>query len=213
MGGILDAALALPIDHISAYALTIEAGTPLAALVTGGAREVADDDLQADKYLLAESKLSGAGYENYEISNWARAGGVCEHNLAYWTGGTVIPIGCAAHGYDGSRRMWTVRTPDRYIECVQSDTSTIAGEEQLGANGQRRERFMLQLRTRHGAEIPDSDELDEMVGDGFVVPAAQVPGRYVLSTRGKLLANAVTIALLQAWDRAGESEATRPVNS
>lgn len=217
----LTAALALPIDHLSAYALTIEPGTPLAALVSAGERAEADDDMQADKYLLAEERLSAAGFQNYEISNWARPGGACVHNLAYWQGGTVIPIGCAAHGYDGTRRMWTVRTPDRFIECIRSGASPIAGEEVLDHEQRARERLMLELRTSEGAQVSPSETLDTLVRDELVVPVRGAAGKYQLTTRGKLLANAVTITLLEAWDHAEgargvlaeENRPVRPVTS
>lgn len=217
----LNAALALPIDHISAYALTIEPGTPLATLVSAGERAEADDDAQADKYLLAEDRLSAAGFQNYEISNWAKPGGTCAHNLGYWQGGTVIPIGCAAHGYDGTRRMWTVRTPDRFIECIRDNRSPIAGEEVLTDHQRARERLMLELRTGAGTQVPATETLDTLVYDGLLVPVRGAPGTYQLTVRGKLLANAVTIELLDAFDRAanesgdlaGENLTLRPVSS
>jgi oxygen-independent coproporphyrinogen-3 oxidase len=95
--------------HVSAYALTVEAGTPLALDPT----RHPDDDDQADKYLAAVAALDGAGYEHYEISNWAKPGHECRHNLLYWTMGEYQGIGCAAHSHRDGRRFWNLRTPDR----------------------------------------------------------------------------------------------------
>ncbi|HEY5011592.1 MAG TPA: radical SAM family heme chaperone HemW, partial [Acidimicrobiia bacterium] len=111
----LDDVLALEPDHVSAYALTVEPATPLGKLVAAGASPAPDDDDQADKYAIVDARLVDAGFAWYEISNWARPGQECRHNLLYWTGGDYLAIGCAAHGYTNGRRWWTVRTPERYI--------------------------------------------------------------------------------------------------
>ena len=110
----LDGAIALDVAHVSAYALTVEPATPLGLRVAAGAA-APDDDVQADAYLLAETLLGAAGLEWYEVSNWARPGEECRHNLLYWSEGEYLGIGCAAHGHTGGRRWWNVRTPERYI--------------------------------------------------------------------------------------------------
>jgi oxygen-independent coproporphyrinogen-3 oxidase len=112
----LDAALALEPSHVSAYALTVEPGTPLAA----DPSRHPDDDDQADKYLLADEVLTAAGLQSYEISNWAVPGHECRHNLLYWRGDDYRGIGCAAHSSVRGRRWWNVRTPDRYISLVRA---------------------------------------------------------------------------------------------
>ena len=115
----LDAALALDPPHVSAYALTVEAGTPLARRIGAGDVAAPDDDDQAEKYLAADAALAAAGRPWYEISNWARPGRECRHNLLYWAQGEYLGIGCAAHGHTpAGRRWWNVRTPDRYIALV-----------------------------------------------------------------------------------------------
>ena len=88
-------------DHVSAYALTVEAGTPLA----DDPSRHPDDDDQADKYLLADSMLSAAGFTNYEISNWAKPDNECAHNLLYWRQGDYLGFGCAAHSHRSGRRF------------------------------------------------------------------------------------------------------------
>ena len=100
---------------MSAYALTVEAGTPLA---DDPARHP-DDDVQADEYELADDLLTAAGLANYEVSNWARPGHECRHNLLYWGQHDYLGFGCAAHSHRGGRRWWNLRTPERYIAAVR----------------------------------------------------------------------------------------------
>ncbi|MCB0964130.1 MAG: hypothetical protein KDA98_12660, partial [Acidimicrobiales bacterium] len=150
----VDGAIALGPDHVSAYALTVEPGTPLAA---DPARHP-DDDTQADEYQLATDRLGAAGYEWYEISNWARPGHECRHNLLYWTGGEYLAIGCAAHGHRAGRRFWNLRTPERYVAAIEEGRSPEAAGEELDADGRRVEGLQLAIRTRDGvpaAEVPD----------------------------------------------------------
>jgi putative oxygen-independent coproporphyrinogen III oxidase len=184
----LDAAIALDPHHVSAYALTVEAGTPLAA---DPARHP-DDDTQADEYQLATARLADAGYEWYEISNWAKPGHECRHNHLYWSGGEYLAIGCAAHGHIGGRRFWNLRTPERYVTAVEEGRSPEAGSEELDPAGQRVEGLQLAIRTRTGiaaADVPDGfvDELDGLV--------ERAGDRVVLTTEGRLLANEVAIRL------------------
>ena len=184
-GRSLDAAVSLAPDHVSAYALTVEAGTPLA---DDPARHP-DDDEQADKYVLADDVLTAAGLANYEISNWARPGEECRHNLLYWSQGEYLGLGVAAHSHVDGRRFWSVRTPDRFISLVGDAASVEAGSEQLDPEDSDLEALQLALRTREG------------------VPAAAVPeevrhlvevdddGQARLTRDGRLLANEVAVRL------------------
>jgi oxygen-independent coproporphyrinogen-3 oxidase len=181
----LDEALSLEPPHVSAYALTVEPGTPLA----GDLGRHPDDDDQADKYLAAAAALESAGLEWYEISNWARPGHECRHNWLYWTMGEYQAIGCAGHSHRAGRRFWNVRTPERYIDAVTSGASPIAAGEELDAAGRRVEALQLALRTRDGvpARSLPADELSGLVeADG---------GRLVLTADGRLLANEVALRL------------------
>jgi oxygen-independent coproporphyrinogen-3 oxidase len=187
-GATLDAAVALAPDHVSAYALTVEAGTPLAADPV----RHPDDDTQADQYQLATERLGAAGYEWYEISNWARPGHECRHNLLYWSGGEYLAIGCAAHGHRAGRRWWNHRTIERYVAAIEQGRSPESGAEELDDEGRRVEGLQLAIRTRHGvpaAEVPDGfvEELDGLV--------ARDGDRVVLTPAGRLLANEVAIRL------------------
>jgi putative oxygen-independent coproporphyrinogen III oxidase len=183
----LDRVLELEPEHVSAYALTVEAGTPLAA----DPDRHPDDDDQADKYELAAERLVGAGLEWYEISNWARAGRSCRHNELYWRQGDYAGIGCAAHSHRQGRRWWNVRTPERYIECVRAGRSTEAAGETLSDETRHLEGLQLALRTSAGVPVealpPGSSELDGLV--------EVRNGRARLTVAGRLLANEVSVRL------------------
>jgi oxygen-independent coproporphyrinogen-3 oxidase len=201
----LDAALALAPGHVSAYALTVEPGTPLGRAVAAGRRPGPDDDDQALKYELADDRLAAAGLAWYEISNWARPGDECRHNLLYWEGGDYAAIGCAAHGHTAGRRWWNVRTPERYVAAVRAGTSTEAGSETLDAAARRAETMVLALRTARGIKLPgpaaDPDPMvaciDELVDVGLLAPEGD---RAVLTRRGRLLGNEVAARLLVALE-------------
>jgi putative oxygen-independent coproporphyrinogen III oxidase len=179
------AAVELEPPHVSAYALTIEAGTPLA----GRPDDHPDDDDQADKYELVDEVLGAAGLVNYEISNWALPGHECRHNVLYWRQEDYRGFGCAAHSHESGRRWWNVRTPDRYIELVASGESTEAAGETLDESTRAFERLELALRMREGVPL---DALDGDALPGFV---ERVEDRWVLTRAGRLLANEIATRL------------------
>ncbi len=201
----LDLVLALDPPHVSAYALGVEPATPLGKRVAAGLQAAPDDDDQAEKYAIADDRLAAAGLDWYELSNWARPGHECRHNLLYWSQGEYLGIGCAAHGHTGGTRWWNVRTPERYLAAVTAGSPTRAGEEHLDAGTQAEERFGLAIRTRAGAAAPSGARrvARGLCEAGLVEPAGLVPGeRLVLTRRGRLLASDVTARLL-AGDLAG----------
>jgi oxygen-independent coproporphyrinogen-3 oxidase len=194
----LEGAIALDVEHVSAYALTVEPATPLGKRVAAGTARSPDDDDQADKYAIADERLRAAGFEWYEISNWARPGEECRHNLLYWTGGDYLAIGCAAHGHTRGRRWWTVRTPERYIEGVEHG-DTEAGSETLDPDAQAEEDFGLALRLRSGAPLaPAALAAARDLADADLLDPADLPDRAVLTRAGRLMANDVTARLLLA---------------
>jgi oxygen-independent coproporphyrinogen-3 oxidase len=181
----LESAIALRPTHVSAYGLTVEAGTPLAE---DPARHPDDDD-QADKYVMADDMLAAAGMHNYEISNWALDGHECRHNKVYWSQGNYMGFGCASHSHENGRRFWNVRTPDRYISCIHENISVEAADEQLDDETRAREALELSLRTADGVPV---GTLDVESLEGLV----SVQGnRVVLTRNGKLLANEVSLRL------------------
>jgi oxygen-independent coproporphyrinogen-3 oxidase len=196
----LDDALALEPEHVSAYALTVEPGTPLGKSVAAGTRTAPDDDDQAEKYELADDVLGASGRPWYEISNWARPGHECRHNLVYWRQEDFVAIGAAAHGHAGGRRHWNLRTPERYVAAVRAGTTTEAGAEVLDDATRDEEALFLAVRTREGipVEAGIAGAVAALAADGLVEAAAD---RAVLTRRGRLLASDVTARLLVA--RAG----------
>lgn len=184
----LEESLALGPPHVSAYGLTVEPGT---ALFDDPARHPDDDD-QADKYLLATELLGDAGLQWYEISNWARPGQACRHNLLYWAQGDYTAIGCSAHGHRDGRRFWNVRTPERYVEAVEQGRSPQAADERLDVDARRLERLQLALRTNDGVPVDALPLEDDPALEGLV---EVVHGRAHLTVGGRLLANEVAVRL------------------
>lgn len=183
----LAAVMALDPPHVSAYSLTVEPGTPLAA----DASRHPDDDDQATKYLLTDDALGAAGYRWYEVSNWARPGFECRHNQLYWDAGDYRGFGCAAHSHDAGRRWWNLRTPERYIAAVADGSSLEAASETLDPEERRVEALQLALRTRTGV-VADCLDVDDPALEGLITVA---DGRVTLTPTGRLLANEVAIRL------------------
>jgi oxygen-independent coproporphyrinogen-3 oxidase len=184
-----------PPRHVSAYGLTVEPGTPLAAAT----HRHPDPDDQADKYLLADQALAAAGLRWYEISNWAVPGAECRHNQLYWSQGEYEGIGCAAHSHridpatGRSRRWWNVRTPERYIRLVDEGGAGESAGEELDDETSAQERLQLMLRTSEGVPfraLPDWESDVDL--RRLVAPAGN---RLVLTPAGRLLANEVAVRL------------------
>ncbi|TCJ28069.1 radical SAM family heme chaperone HemW [Nocardioides jejuensis] len=197
----LRAALACNPDHVSAYALIVEDGTALARQVRRGELPMPDDDDLADKYLLADSLLNGDGLDWYEVSNWARPGSACRHNLLYWKGADWWGVGPGAHSHVGGVRWWNVKHPSAYTQRLSVGESPAHGREVLAAEDQRVERVLLELRLADGLS---RDVLDNagagavpgLVADGLLTDASLDGDTLVLTTRGRLLADAVVRDLL-----------------
>lgn len=187
----LDDVVAFDPPHVSAYALTVEAGTPLAA---DPARHPDDDD-QADKYLAAVERLSANGLESYEISNWAKPGHECRHNALYWSMGEYQGLGCAAHSHRDGRRFWNLRTPDRYVAAVASGETVEAADERLDPDERALEALQLSIRTRRGVPAGSFAPSDLEVLDGLLEPVADDPDRLALTVQGRLLTNEVAVRL------------------
>jgi putative oxygen-independent coproporphyrinogen III oxidase len=191
-------ALDPPPSHVSAYGLTVEPGTPLAADPT----RHPDPDDQADKYLLADAMLGAAGLGWYEISNWARPGAECRHNQLYWDQGEYAGIGCAAHSHrvdrvsGWARRWWNVRTPDRYIRLISGGDDPEAAGEDVSPATRGVEGLELVLRTRAGVpagSLPGWEDDPVLAG---LVTRGPDGNRLVLTPRGRLLANEVAVRLV-----------------
>jgi putative oxygen-independent coproporphyrinogen III oxidase len=195
----LEAALAAGPDHVSAYALIVEEGTRLAAQVRRGVYPLPDDDDLADKYLLAEELLTSAGFEAYEVSNWARTPTHrCRHNVAYWRGDGWWGIGPGAHSHVGGTRWWNVKHPAAYAARLAEDASPAHARELLDDADRRVERVLLELRLADGLELSvltarERRRVPELEARGL---AKASEDRLVLTLPGRLLADGVVRDLL-----------------
>jgi oxygen-independent coproporphyrinogen-3 oxidase len=195
----LDAALAASPAHISAYALIVEEGTRLATRIRRGELPSPDDDDLADKYLIADERLSAAGYTAYEVSNWSTSNATrCRHNLGYWRSEHWWGIGPGAHSHVGGVRWWNVKHPRAYASRLAADRSPALAREVLTSDDRRVERILLELRLADG--LPTSlltsterGRLTDLCARGLV--AAQ-DGKLILSRNGRLLADGVIRELL-----------------
>jgi oxygen-independent coproporphyrinogen-3 oxidase len=184
-------------DHVSAYSLIVEDGTRLAARVRRGELPAPDSDRLADLYLLAEAILSSAGFDWYEVSNWASSSAArCRHNLAYWSGEHWWGIGPGAHSHLNGVRWWNVKHPRQYAERLDAGSSPEAEREVLTPRQRGLELVMLALRLRDGLALsalstPARAVATRQVTDGLLDPDAFATGRAVLTLRGRLLADAV----------------------
>jgi oxygen-independent coproporphyrinogen-3 oxidase len=197
----LEAALEAEPDHVSAYSLIVEPGTRLAARVRRGELPAPDDDVLAERYEATEALLGAAGLDWYEVSNWARdVDARCRHNLGYWRGGDWWGAGPGAHSHVGGVRWWNVLHPSRWAAVLAEGRSPAAGRELPDADAARLERVMLAVRLAEGLDLgaldaPARDAARQAADDGLLEPAPLDEGRAVLTLRGRLLADRVTLAL------------------
>jgi oxygen-independent coproporphyrinogen-3 oxidase len=200
----LAAAISAGPDHISAYALVVEPGTALARQVAAGVVPAPDDDVQADRYVMADEMLRAAGFEWYEISNWARSTAArCVHNDLYWTDANWWGLGPGAHSHVGGVRWWNVKHPVRYAALLDAGRSPAAGREVLDEHARFTERVMLGVRRRDGlvlAELPTAARavVPQLASWGLVEQYDLISDRLVLTQRGRLMADAVVKELLTA---------------
>ena len=197
----IDSALALPITHISAYALIIEEGTKLAAQIKRGEVPEVDDDLVADKYLIADKAFKEAGFEWYELSNWSKPGSESKHNMAYWNGDNWWGAGPGAHSHLNGKRFWNVKHPNLYKERIQNKQSAVADSEVLKKDQIESERLMLLLRLPSGIEKQTLNqiqlsELSEFVESGHLDRANWNQGRASLTLNGRLIADRILRKIL-----------------
>ncbi len=187
----LDAARSAGPTHVSAYALIVEDGTRLGRQVARGLLPAPDDDVLADRYLLAEQALGDLGW--YEVSNW---GEPCRHNLGYWRGGDWWGVGPGAHSHVGGVRWWNVKHPATYADRLAAGSSPGAGREVLGPDDRRVEQVLLEVRLRDGLPLEllrpaGRTAAERFVDEGLLEVDAHARGRAVLTLRGRLLADAV----------------------
>lgn len=146
-------ALAVGPAHLSLYGLTVEAGTPLGRWTARGDVAEANEDRYADEFMAAHTLLTGAGFEHYEVSNFARPGRRARHNSAYWRGVPYLGLGPSAHGFDGERRRWNASAYAEWVRTLGAGCDPIAGDEGLDADARVAESVYLGLRTSDGLAL------------------------------------------------------------
>ena len=189
----VSAALALDIDHISAYALIVETGTKLAAQIKRGDLTMPIDDLMADMYLLVDQMCEEAGLTWYELSNWSKPGHECRHNIAYWKNKNWWGLGPGAHSHVDGKRFWNLKHPTTYKQKLFAGESPILDSEQLTAEQMKDEAVLLGIRMREGLAIallqPQQLEvLGEYRHNGFVDINED---RVLLTPTGRLIADRI----------------------
>jgi oxygen-independent coproporphyrinogen-3 oxidase len=182
------------VDHVSAYALIVEEGTPLARRVARGEVPMPQDDVAADRWELTDARLRAAGLDWYETSNWARPGGECRHNIAYWRGGNWWGIGPGAHSHVGGVRWWNLRHPSAYAARLADGQSPAQAREVLTDEQRHMEALMLGLRTREGVPVSwlTADEQARLAH----LPVERIDDRVLLRAEARLLADGVVRDLL-----------------
>lgn len=197
----LHAAIGAGVDHVSAYSLIVEPGTRMARKVARGELPMPDDDVLADRYLIADDVMSAAGLAWYEVSNWARNDAArCRHNLAYWQGGDWWGVGPGAHSHVGGVRWWNRKHPAAYAAALGAGASPAQGREVLDAATRREERILLELRLDTGLDAgvlsaAGRAQAERELADGLLDPGAWSRGRAVVTRTGRLLADGIALRL------------------
>jgi coproporphyrinogen III oxidase-like Fe-S oxidoreductase len=192
----VNAALELPIDHISAYALIVERGTKLAAQISRGELVMPTDDETAEKYLYADETFERAGFTWYELSNWSKPGGECLHNIAYWDGSWWWGVGPGAHSFFGDERWWNIKHPKSYQERIALKESPILERETLTSENKADEFILLQIRRREGiahSQLSTSQiqVAERFIEGGYLDKESWAQQKLVLSKNGRLIADRI----------------------
>ncbi|HEX7119985.1 MAG TPA: radical SAM family heme chaperone HemW [Longimicrobiales bacterium] len=196
----LERALALEPPHVSLYGLTAEPATPLGRWVREGRERLADEETYEAEYLLAAERLAAAGFEHYEVSNFARPGRASRHNSAYWTGAAYLGLGPSAHSYLPPVRRWNLRDWAAYRSAVESGRSPIDGREAVAGPALGLERTWLALRTRDGLRRDGWTEAQASLAAAWVERgwAEWAAGAVRLTAAGWLLLDRLTVEFDEA---------------
>lgn len=201
----VEAAIAMNPDHISAYSLIVEDGTKLARQIRSGELAEPDEDLQADKYELAEALFTEAGFSWYEVSNWSKSAETASrHNLAYWQSQDWWGYGPGAHSHLGGVRWWNVKHPSAFAKKLADGVSPAFGREVLDDRTRLEERILLEIRTSSGLDIELAKQVNPQatnliaafIADGLVDAGSALRGRLILTLKGRLLADSLVRQLL-----------------
>jgi oxygen-independent coproporphyrinogen-3 oxidase len=187
--------LELAPDHVSLYGLTVESGTPLGRWVARGITVEQPEEGYETDFLTAHRLLDDAGFDHYEVSNYARAGREARHNSAYWSGASYVGLGPAAHGFDGDVRRWNARAYSAWRDTVLAGADPMAGAEQLSAANRIAEAVYLGLRSRGGlaSDPAESQVVAPWIDAGWMT--RDLDGRLRCTPEGWLRLDALAAAL------------------
>jgi len=197
----VNSALSMAIDHISAYALIVEAGTKLSNQVKRGEIVMPADDETAEKYRIADDLFASAGFNWYELSNWAKPGGECRHNINYWNGSNWWGVGPGAHSFLGNERWWNVKHPSVYQERIDSGLSPKLAGETLTLENRNDEKIMLQIRLVDGIDLNSLTSVQnanaaKYLESDHISHSHWSQGRVVLTQSGRLIADRIVRELM-----------------
>lgn len=190
-------------EHISCYSLILEESTPIYSLIKSGKLSIPDEDVDRNMYYLAKDILNNHGYGQYEISNFAKPGFECSHNLIYWRNDEYLGVGAGSHSKIGTRRFWDIGNIEKYVDAIKTGESSVLGNEDINRDEDMWETIFLGLRLNEGININNfnrryNDDFMSIYGD--VVLELQKDGllnvngeSIVLTDKGRDLSNRVFI--------------------
>jgi oxygen-independent coproporphyrinogen III oxidase len=196
----VDTAISLHIPHLSCYALTVEPKTPLDKMIRLHQTENINPEKQSEQFLLLMQWMEEAGYEHYEISNFAKTGRRSRHNSSYWQGINYIGLGPSAHSFNGAERQWNISNNNIYIESINKGVIPIE-KEVLTAKQKINEYIMISLRTTEGLNFERLDEVDaeklKVASEKFISSGLMTlkSNSLILTRQGKLLADGIAADL------------------
>lgn len=203
----IDRMIEFEVPHLSAYSMTVEPQTALGAFIRKGKQQDMNEGQSADQFIILMEKAPENGYEQYEISNFARNQNYSKHNTSYWKGVPYIGIGPSAHSFNGIERQWNVANNMKYLQSL-SENQIPAEKETLNLTDQFNEYIMTSLRTKWGVDsqyleknFPAefiagmTDPLESYIASGKV---ENTENHYILTREGKLIADQIASDLFMA---------------
>jgi oxygen-independent coproporphyrinogen-3 oxidase len=196
----VDTVINLSVPHVSCYALTVEEKTQLYKMIRRHEKENIDPDKQSGQFLLLMDWLTNAGYEHYEISNFAKPGFRSRHNTSYWQGKKYLGLGPSAHSFNGTARQWNISNNNIYIESINKGIIPFEKEELTSAQ-QLNEYIMISLRTMEGLDL---GKIDTLSSDKLQAASKRYidiglmkldKNHLVLTKEGKFLADGIAASL------------------
>ena len=199
----IQTAIQLNIAHLSCYCLTVEPDTALDHFVKKGTKEAVDEEKAAQQFEILMDLSASAGYEHYEISNFAKANRHARHNSNYWLGASYLGIGPSAHSFNGNSRQWNIAHNTKYIKALQENQLSFE-KELLTTDQQYNEYILTALRTKWGCQLQKIKAwgvqyeqyflktVEPYLKEQLIQESRQT---YTLSSKGKLLADRIAMNL------------------